>query len=1739
MCSLYYDEEPTAEVSRKMLQAIEDQAQNLPSHMLSNLLSRMVETGINLLNNDMKDSRYRIVGLVVLDCLLDVNDEIMAERRIEIANQLRKVLENDKQNIETTGNVLRKAADSIGHLARVASTTEIELLQEIFLTNALKWLSSQRLDSQKFSGSLIIAQLAKNSPALIYMKRKVYFTCIWDIVFDRNSLVREAASESLDAVIALVSQRESTDEYTRLCLHQVEIGFNSTAAEKVHGALLIFNSLLASGVIPPEELLNTIRNVGMRLQDLIWDVLQRKDHRETLIKHKVLILIPKLAALSPVTFMQRNQYTAPVNFLSYSVRHLLDVIYAHRDRALAYVAVGNLLVVMSPALKGVNGIIDDVFAAIKEGFKEPFCIEALQCLSVAVSSSSSGQGHVNTELVNSVFQGGLTPELIKSLKAIVKVSPSIRGQVQSRLRSHITSILINHNVGPNISSRRAASNAALRRAMSTSTPPAPSLLGGFFSSSKSSTAAGSKRAGGQSGGSTPMPQEYSTDDELVLALQVLASFDFLPNQFRNSPTSLARENSLVSMTSLDTISDKNESEMLLRVVRDGVVRYLDDPKPAIRDAAAVTCAIVLNKVVDAVGECSGDGGKYLIQVMDRLLMLGVGDENEDIRVHVFLSLPPPLDHVISNSENVHCLIEAMNDESFDVRSAAMSVLARVAHYDTVHVMPLVRLMLSKLMRQLHNSKDISLRQESVQLLQAMVRGTNVLIVPYVRHIMEPLLALLGDPSSAIVSAAVSTIGELAHVSPEDVAVHLNQLFPMLLQALNDQSSVVKQEVCVVALGKVVSSLNIVSTPYAKYPTLFESLVRAIQRTDVAASALRMQSMKTVGLLGSVDADMYQRTLRAVGGISVLSAQGDFEEDADVHKRSKEEKAHSDDEEDDQLVSLDKYYLSVVIGALMNILRDATLATHHQTAATVTMRVVRILGFQSDNLLDTVISGFLFRFYNSEFGSTLQETLFDHMITMVYVVGREITSHLTALVKLTTDFFHVHLAHCLAMVEALCWIILPQDFNGVIREVLPCMVQVIRNELLQDRDELISTRTEVSSQTNDHAIVGMVGKSSSLPKSSEVFTALANISSSLGEYRRQLVPVILRVVEQTGVRAETRREALCTVMHLALASADLNEFASRIIHPILRLLSGSEPVLLACALTSLSCMVCRLKTYYLPFVVPAKRVISQMVNQRESTMSKLPHLDEYESLVSLLLKQRPLPAGPADVSRIMIKSSSSISKRLEKCKNVQTSLRVDLKALDVAWTLAGRTTASDLIEWMRRLSIELIRQSPSPILRPCAVLAKLYQPLAHELFNAAFVSIWDEIFSHCETASGEDNPLTNGLETTLKSPQIPGHIRQSLLNLAEFMDMQDKRLPLDIQLLAKQAEAANMFAKCLHYREIEFNSKNIKPSSECIEALITVNTQLGMREAASGVLTFVGIHHAHIKIEPYWLEKLARWQDAHKSYAQLCLEWRRQYGQDAPSLHDQWMESELGILRCLHALGCFEELCDGAKALSIHVHAVEGQVDNHDVWMTEVQRLGANAAWMLGQWDDMENFVDSGSIRKRHDIQLENDGTFYEAVLAVHQCDYIKASKLVAETREAVASSISTMLSESYSRAYRSIVTMQVLSEIEELVDYKVYEQGALSSAGMVLNSVDVTHALTLYPGLNEGEVSEVLYNIRDKKRTLLQKWQRRLKCAPREVDVYRLILVRTTHRLKVCCRLTPYFPYIGCTHLASHSSGRP
>ena len=56
---------------------------------------------------------------------------------------------------------------------------------------------------------------------------------------------------------------------------------------------------------------------------------------------------------------------------------------------------------------------------------------------------------------------------------------------------------------------------------------------------------------------------------------------------------------------------------------------------------------------------------------------------------------------------------------------------------------------------------------------------------------------------------------------------------------------------------------------------------------------------------------------------------------------------------------------------------------------------------------------------------------------------------------------------------------------------------------------------------------------------------------------------------------------------------------------------------------------------------------------------------------------------------------------------------------------------------------------------------------------------------------------------LSSPSNPPEIHQTILNLAEFMEHDDKPLPMSISTLGQYAQRAHAFAKALHYKELSF------------------------------------------------------------------------------------------------------------------------------------------------------------------------------------------------------------------------------------------------------------------------------------------------------------------------------------------------
>ena len=388
---------------------------------------------------------------------------------------------------------------------------------------------------------------------------------------------------------------------------------------------------------------------------------------------------------------------------------------------------------------------------------------------------------------------------------------------------------------------------------------------------------------------------------------------------------------------------------------------------------------------------------------------------------------------------------------------------------------------------------------------------------------------------------------------------------------------------------------------------------------------------------------------------------------------------------------------------------------------------------------------------------------------------------------------------------------------------------------------------------------------------------------------------------------------------------------------------------------------------------------------------------FENFVFRLLKGEIVP------QTVVFNAEESMRDSKDEMPSEATAVRklpVNQQHLKKAWEASQRSTKDDWAEWIRRLSVELLKESPCHALRACASLASVYQPLARELFNAGFVSCWTELYDQFQ------DELVRSLEAALTAPNLPPEILQTLLNLAEFMEHDDKSLPIDIRTLGAYAAKSHAYAKALHYKEVEFMQE---PSTETIEALISINNQLQQPDAAIGILSYAQQHH-NLELKETWYEKLQRWEDALAAYERRQLE--------EPDSFDV----TIGRMRCLHALGEWELLSQLAQ---------EKWSIATDSSRRAMAPLAAAAAWGLAQWELMDNYI---AVMKTDSI----DHAFFRSILCLHRNQFSQAEHYVDKTRELLDTELTALVGESYNRAYSVVVRVQMLTEIEEIITYKKY-----------------------------------------------------------------------------------------------------
>lgn len=215
-----------------------------------------------------------------------------------------------------------------------------------------------------------------------------------------------------------------------------------------------------------------------------------------------------------------------------------------------------------------------------------------------------------------------------------------------------------------------------------------------------------------------------------------------------------------------------------------------------------------------------------------------------------------------------------------------------------------------------------------------------------------------------------------------------------------------------------------------------------------------------------------------------------------------------------------------------------------------------------------------------------------------------------------------------------------------------------------------------------------------------------------------------------------------------------------------------------------------------------------------------------------------------------------------------------------------------------------------------------------------------------------------------------------------------------------------YAKALHYKEEEFQRE---ATSQVVEALISINNKLQQKEAAEGLLQYVMNRSENMEIQVRWYEKLHNWDKAlglYKEKLEGCK-------------NDQ--DAILGQMRCLEALGEWSSLHD---TVTQNFDALSE--DNKQ----RAGKLAAAAAWGLHHWESMEKYV---KVIPRD----SQDGAFYRAILAIHKEHYDEAQRFINVARDLLDTELTAMAGESYQRAYGAMVFVQMLSELEEVIQYKI------------------------------------------------------------------------------------------------------
>lgn len=891
--------------------------------------SKVIFDMISSDNNDLKKgATWAIIILVSAEFGLNSKNTQISR----FANYLRSQAPTEPELMDLWAHAVSKVAK--------ASGTSTDSYVEFEVKRALEGLSSEAKtsDGKRLLNLLLLKELASATPLAFFKQINDFYDLIFDAIRHSNVSVREKAILALRAALSVTVARESKEchnlqaNYYQKCVEMSMDSFKTVDGatnqpikstvrdDRIHGSLLVLNELFRVCINPVvEKVIQEVeerRESGeceidrTRLQVLIdWGTFAiAKVHSGhgirdlvTLVKHH-----KRIGTAPGCVPSSRPEMTGQSQMCRIVLGERKDLISRHilaHTNTKSPLLIRTLLTLIpriaafhSPffSIHHLDHIISWLLDRCRSS-KSGHSFISLGLLSFAARDSIRNNEH-HVQRILEVIRNGLpartgakkrqsSNQLIDPIFSCISLlTKSVGSDIEKDVRSMLNQ-MIDCGLSPSLTSALTTISheiPELKRDIQTG------LLQLLSTILLKSHGHGHLRQSSYQGTlpTQGIPSRPEHVEITVLALRVLGKFDFAGQSLMN----------FISSCSNDYIVS-NFKEIRLEAVK--------------------TCSSLLGQAIERSvmnGYHSPGLNKMTQEILGQLLTAAVTDSDPQVRYSVLASLDDRFDLHLSQAENLDALFLCLNDELFEIRELALCIIGRAGPNNPAYVMPPLRKVLLELLTDIEFSGAGRNREQSSKMLGHLISNAPTFIRPYTEPIIRVFVPRLKEiePYPSVIISVLGAVGALAQVSGPEMRPWVNDLFPIILDVVQDSSSVPKREVGLWSLGEIVECTGCVIEPYKKYPSLMDILFGFLKSEQ--SHAIRRETIRVLGLLGAIDPYKHKINLGVIdqSGDNLIAIPDSAADNQDMSAA-------------ELLVSMsslyEDFYTAISIATLMRVIKD--------------------------------------------------------------------------------------------------------------------------------------------------------------------------------------------------------------------------------------------------------------------------------------------------------------------------------------------------------------------------------------------------------------------------------------------------------------------------------------------------------------------------------------------------------------------------------------------------------------------------------------------------------------------------------------------------------------------------------------------------------------------------------------------------------------------------------------------------